>query len=253
MILNSNLNELESFLCSINAHPKHKPLFLALAQNIYDGEIPLRWGERQNDVRDNQLPGLFSYASLSEVKRNCEINGLTNDEKTYFLRRWFMSKCAKCVEHLFSLFPEVTPNENHRDGNYDFIINNKHPFDLKSSVIPKEFRTTDSEIKDFILNKNYGDGKPHWNRLIDFHYEHQSTGVRNRIQNRLFLTYHSFIAPERELFLRTNWEMHYYIIKDYLSNITSKHPNFIKYNDVYADIIFFIEQKNGEITKKFCY
>lgn len=154
--------------------------------------IPLKWGNIQNDRTDKQLK-LFEINSYDELETR--LVNLNDSSKIYFRRRWFLWKCAQCDEYIFCLNNNVKPNPNPRDQAYDieFGLKSDLRFDLKGTVIPKEFR---KDINTVLRNPK---------EIIKFYFDKQSTGIRNKIQNRLFIIHHSFINQEREMYLRCLW------------------------------------------------
>ena len=154
--------------------------------------IPLQWGNIQNDGTDKQI-NMFQIHSFEELET--QIFNLSDNSKNYFRRRWFLWKCAQCDEYIFCTNTNVTPNPNTRDQSYDIEFNNNNflRFDIKGTVIPREFRNDINAI----LNDP--------SKMINFYYEKQSTGVRNNIQNRLFIVHHSYRNQEREMYLRCHW------------------------------------------------
>lgn len=63
-------------------------------------EIPLSWGHVQNNRYDNELKhycNIFAVMSLDELKTI--IDSFDNDHKSYYLRRWYLLRCADCDIH----------------------------------------------------------------------------------------------------------------------------------------------------------
>jgi hypothetical protein len=200
-------------------------------------EIPLNWGAIQNNETDFKLK-LFDVKSFEELK--IALSKLTNAEAIYFKRRWFLLQCAKCDEYLFNLNHNVKANPNAKDQAYDVEFNDDEAlrFDIKGTVIPKYFRTNIEEVlKDPTV-------------IVDFFYEHQSTGVRSHTQNRLFLIHHSFRKPEREIYLRCHWKFKEQVYAAYSAQISSS-SKFITYKKVKADVIFILENQDGSFEYKF--
>ena len=199
--------------------------------------IPLHWGAIQNDKTDIKIDmfQIHSFANLED-----QIKDLFENDKNYFRRRWFLWKCAQCDEYIFCMNTNVLPNPNSRDQAYDieFDKNPQLRFDVKGTVIPKVFRKNiDASIQDPT-------------EMIRFFYEKQSQGVRDNIQNRLFIIHHSYRNPEREMYLRCHWEFKLNLYKEYASRISQK-PNFIEYKTVKADVVFIFENLDKTITYKF--
>ena len=198
--------------------------------------IPLQWGNIQNDGADKQI-NMFQIHSYEELES--QIANLSDNSKNYFRRRWFLWKCAQCDEHIFCMNDNVSPNPNSRDQGYDIEFNNSSlRFDVKGTVIPREFR---NDINAVLLDPT---------DMINFFYEKQSTGVRNNIQNRLFVIHHSYRNQEREMYLRCHWAFKLNIFKEYSEKI-SLNSNFINFQTAKADVIFIFENLDKTITHYF--
>ncbi|MDD5150403.1 MAG: hypothetical protein PHC28_07940 [Flavobacterium sp.] len=199
--------------------------------------IPLCWGAIQNDGTDFKM-NMFQINSFAELE--IRIQNLSETDKNYFRRRWFLWKCAQCDEYIFCTNDNVKPNPNSKDQAYDIEFNGNPElrFDVKGTVIPKIFRNTiDALIQD-----------P--SEMIRFFYEKQSRGVRDNIQNRLFIIHHSFRNPEREMVLRCHWDFKMQLYKEYSEKI-SQTSTFINYQNVKADGIFIFENFDKSISHKF--
>ncbi|MDI9309924.1 MAG: hypothetical protein QM535_06885 [Limnohabitans sp.] len=198
--------------------------------------IPLHWGQIQNDKTDG-LVDMFSISSFEELEHS--VQSLEDEIKNYFRRRWFIWKCAQCDEYLFSVNKNVSPNPNSRDQSYDieFFNDTNLRFDVKGTVIPKEFR---NEINTIIE-------KPQ--PMIDFFYQRQSTGVRSFYQNRLFIIHHSFKKQEREMYLRCHWEFKEQVYKLITQQIQTK-TDFLKYKEFKIIVLFLFENENGSFEFK---
>jgi hypothetical protein len=199
--------------------------------------IPLKWGNIQNNDWDSKL-NLFEINDYQTLEKN--ISDFDEAIKNYFRRRWFIWKCAQCDEHIFCENLNVIANPNAKAQDYDieFNGNQQSRFDIKGTVIPKQFRANIEQL----LN----DSQP----LVDFFYEQQSRGVRKNIQNRLFIIHHSYINQEREMYLRCHWAYKTKVYKEYSSYINAK-TKFAHYDDVKADIIFIFENMDRSITHNF--
>lgn len=198
-------------------------------------KIPLFWGKTQNNNTDAQL-NFFKLATWRSLENG--IKNLSETDKNYFRRRWFLWQCARCDEYLFYKNNTITKNPNKRSQEYDIEFNNNANlrFDIKSTVVPKRFR----EHIDF---KNT-------QKLVDFYYENQSKGVRYNLQNRLFIVHHSFKNQEREMYVRCYWTLKEKAFKAYAKAI-SQQKKFVQHNTAIADCIFIIEQENGEFEYRF--
>ena len=199
--------------------------------------IPLQWGNIQNDGADKQI-NMFQIHTYEELES--QIANLSDNSKNYFRRRWFLWKCAQCDEHIFCMNDNVSPNPNSRDQGYDIEFNNNSSlrFDVKGTVIPREFR---NDINAVLLDPT---------DMINFFYEKQSTGVRNNIQNRLFVIHHSYKNQEREMYLRCHWAFKINIYKLYSEKV-NLNSNFINYQNAKADVIFIFENLDKTISHLF--
>jgi hypothetical protein len=200
-------------------------------------QIPLHWGSVQNNVTDASI-AFFKIHQYQQLEK--EIANLPIETQNYFKRRWYIWQCSIYDEYLFSLNENVTANPITKDKNYDIEFgNNKFlQFDIKGTVIPKQFRNNVDAIID--------NPQP----MIDFFYEQQSSGVRYGLQDRLFIVHHSFILQERELYLRSlfNYKMKFY--KEF-ANYINDETNFLTYKEAKAAIIFIIENVDKSIVTKF--
>jgi hypothetical protein len=199
--------------------------------------IPLHWGAIQNDGIDCKIK-MFQIKSFAELEK--QIQNLTEENKNYLRRRWFLWKCAQCDEYIFCTNQNVTPNPNSKDQGYDITFNGNPQlrFDVKGTVIPNKFRdNVDAIIQDPT-------------EMVRFFYEKQSHGVRDHIQNRLFIVHHSFRSPEREMVLRCHWDYKSDLYKEYASKISQK-SHFITYQNVKSDVVFLVENLDKTISHKF--
>jgi len=199
--------------------------------------IPLNWGRIQNNGTDNKI-NMFHINSFSELE--IEIANLSDNDKNYLRRRWFLWRCAQCDEHIFSMNNNVTQNPNSRDQSYDIEFNNNQQlrFDVKGTVIPRSFRATIDEVLKDPTN------------MIKFFYDEQSKGVRNKNQNRLFIVHHSYSAQEREMYLRCHWEYKKQVYQEYAARI-AMNSNFVNYQNTKSDVVFILENLDKTITHKF--
>ncbi len=199
--------------------------------------IPLNWGKVQNNKTDATI-NLFNINDYQQLEK--EIAHFPKETQHYLQRRWYIWQCSICDEYLFCLNENVIGNPIKKDKNFDIEFN-KNPnlqFDIKGTVIPKQFR---DKVAAIIENPE---------PMIDFFYEQQSSGVRYGLQNRLFIVHHSFILQERELYLRSlfNYKMKFY--NEYVNQL-NKQFSFMKYNEAKASVIFIIENKDKSIETKF--
>jgi hypothetical protein len=216
-------------------HPEYLQLSVDLQQLLKT--IPLHWGAIQNDRMDCKIK-MFQIHSFAELE--IRIQNLSEDDKNYFRRRWFLWKCAQCDEHIFCANQNVTPNPNPKDQDYDIEFNGNPElrFDVKGTVIPKKFRDNiDLVIQDPT-------------EMVQFFYEKQSRGVRDHVQNRLFIVHHSFRSPEREMVLRCHWEYKENLYREYTSKISTT-SNFISFQNIKSDVVFLFENLDKSISHKF--
>ncbi|WP_310557018.1 hypothetical protein [Flavobacterium sp.] len=199
--------------------------------------IPLNWGAIQNDKTDNNLD-MFAIHTFIELEN--KISLFPEPSKTYFRRRWFLWKCAQCDEYLFNLNGNVSQNPNQKSQTYDIEFNSdlELRFDVKGTVIPRNFRDK--------INLMMDDPS----EMIRFFYDNQSKGIRNGIQNRLFIIHHSYKNEAREMYLRCHWDLKKEIYKSYASQIT-RTSNFVNYKEVKADVIFIFENADHTFTPHF--
>jgi hypothetical protein len=199
--------------------------------------VPLNWGGIQNDGTDNQI-NMFQIHSFAELER--QTSSLSENSRNYFRRRWFLWKSAQCDEHIFCMNNNVSPNPNFRDQTYDIEFNDNATlrFDVKGTVIPRSFRTNINAVIEDPTD------------MIRFFYDEQSRGVRNNVQNRLFLIHHSYINQDREMYLRCIWANKINIYSEYSNRITTN-SNFLEYRGAKADVIFIFENLDRTITHNF--
>ena len=194
--------------------------------------IPPEWGHIQNNVYDKALErvcNIFDIIELSEFERY--ISGFDDDHKKYYLRRWFVLRCADCDEFLFYKHEGVEHNPNPYDKKWDIRINNSILFDVKGTIIPRCFR----HYFEPVLNNPQG--------IVEFYYDYQSSGVRFDMQNRLFIVHHSLVADNRESKLRCGWGSKDYVYSRFLQEINN--VRFISYRGQTAGVIFLIETEPG--------
>lgn len=193
-------------------------------------EMPLRWGEVQNDQTDN-LIDLFSINDIDELKNRT--SHFPESVQNYFRRRWFLWRCSQCDEWIFYAQPGVVKNPNTKDQDWDVEFHNNKTwrFDIKGTTVPRSLRTHIDQPK--ILTP----------KLVDFYYQNQSTGIRNQSQNRLFLVHYS--EDLRKLnHLRTRFIEKAHVAKSFVDLISSR-PNhqFLKHSDNIAEIIYIRDVK----------
>ena len=213
--------------------------FASLSQDLrrVAKDIPLRWGHIQNNNYDNQLRqvcNIFAVMSLDELEGY--IARFDDDHKNYYRRRWYMVRCADCDEYLFYCNPGVEHNPDRKDKEWDIRINQLYKFDVKGTVIPKDYRDDwESVIND-----------P--NEIVEFYYDKQSKGVRYDMQNRLFIVHHSLVDLSREFLLRCAWGTKAYVYKKFVDRISDVH--FMTYKGCTASVIFLLETERNQVCYK---
>ena len=188
--------------------------------------IPLRWGAVENNRIDDKI-NMFLINSYAELET--KIANLSEMERNYLRRRWYLWKCSQCDEYLFYKNENVVKNPVEFAKEWDVRINNSYDFDIKGTVIPKEMR----DNIDGVLNNPVP--------MVDFFYDKQSRGRRYDIQNRLFIVHHSFIDPQREFYLRCAWQSNEKIYKQFCDRIDE--IQFISSHNVTAGVIFILERQ----------
>lgn len=118
-------------------------------------------------------------------------------------------------------------NPNRYDKKWDVRINERFIFDVKSTVIPREFRDDWMSVVAFPA------------RIVNFYYDKQSRGVRYDMQNRLFIVHHSLVDSSREFLLRYAWRTKEYVYRTFVENIES--ITLDSYAGCDVAVIFIIE------------
>lgn len=217
---------------------KHQ-VFDRLSQELLtlSEQIPLRWGYVQNDKFDKKI-NLFDMHHLRDLEHGIRL--LSEEQKNYFRRRWFLWKCAQCDEYLFRLNNNVRANPNGKDQDYDLEFNGDSSlrFDLKGTVIPRPLRSEWEKLLD----------NPY--EVIQYFYQKQSKGVRNHLQNRIFVIHHSQVNENRENWLRCQWEQKKYVYEEYAQKVGTD-SKFYNYGGVKADVILFLEDSSSNIQHRF--
>lgn len=191
--------------------------------------IPLRWGVVQNNQYDH-LIDMFSCPTFQSLE-----NALAPYDETvkqYFRRRWYMWQCAQCDEYLFCENEGVVHNPNPRDQSWDIDIRGIKRFDIKGTVVPRDMR---GNIESMIANPL---------PMIQFYYDRQSRGVRYCNQNRLFVVHHSFVAQEREFYLRCAWGIKRMAYREFCGSLES--VRLFRYSGCDAAVIFLLERERGK-------
>lgn len=200
-------------------------------------DIPLNWGRVQNNYYDNQLQevcNIFEVMTLNELDNR--IANFDTDHRNYYRRRWYMLNCARCDEYLFACNEGVERNPERKAKEWDIIINQQYKFDIKGTVIPKDFR------------KNWTSAMDDPTEMVEFYYEKQSHGVRFDMQNRLFIVHHSLVDSRREILLRCAWQTKAVVYREFIENVSD--IKFTTYKGCTAALIFLIETERGKLQYK---
>lgn len=207
--------------------------FNTLSKELIDlaPSIPLSWGKIQNNTTDNKF-NLFSCKTIQDLE--VKIALLSDADKNYFRRRWFLWQCSRCDEYLFYINDEVTRNPNSKDQNYDieFYNNLDLRFDVKGTLVPKELRSN------FSLQ--------HPEKIVNFYYSKQSVGKRSHLQNRLFIVHHSFKEAKRALELRCAWDYKRIVYRALIHRLKTN-KKLISYLNVSAIVVFIVEKQDGSL------
>ncbi len=197
--------------------------------------IPLQWGSIQNDDTDSKIK-MFGCATYNELK--IALIDKNQDVKNYFKKRWFLWKCAQCDEYLFYKHNSIqrNPNDKNQDWDIQFFNNETLRFDLKGTVVPKKMRSGTN-----IDNKE----------VINFFYNKQSRGIRDNVQNRLFVIHIPF-KSENENVLRANFQAKAIIYNNYIKELKGKqNPIFFNYEKKLVDIIYIREHQDNTVDYEF--
>ena len=195
--------------------------------------VPLHWGAVQNNRTDDNI-NMFSIGTYAELES--KIANLSDSDKNYLRRRWYLWKCAECDEFLFYQNNNVLKNPDKYDKEWDVCINNQFRFDIKGTVIPRDMRN----------NAEFTIANP--DKMVEFFYDKQSTGRRYDIQNRLFIVHHSFVDQSREFHLRCAWQSKERIYKTFIDQIDR--ISFIDIYNVKAGVIFILEKEQNRVEYK---
>lgn len=195
-------------------------------------EIPLKWGHVQNKEYDDKLKkvcNIFDEYSLADFKKRISV--FDPEQIQYYLRRWFILRCAECDEYLFYLNHGVSHNQNRYDKKWDIKIDDVVQFDVKSTVIPRCFRY----YYESVLVNPQG--------MVEFYYDYQSKSERYHWQNRLFIVHHSLVNEDRETKLRCKWGSKRYVFSRFVKEV--RNIQFMTYKGFTAGVIFLVETEPG--------
>lgn len=187
--------------------------------------VPYQWGRMQVKAYDRKLPKLYEYQTYDELNEAIA-NGIRRgyltdtDDNNYYRHRWFVYKCSELDEYLFNT-----------------VTDNKIRLELKGQVFYNKY----NDDIDYTFRVPL--------KFIDSLYKQQCFEYhrKKRLENRLFIAYHSFVSPAREPFLRTMFDEKENIFREYNGWLTSGHKLFDYLNHRKADLILLIEQADGTI------
>lgn len=200
-------------------------------------KIPLNWGHIQNNGYDSELKrycNIFAIMSLAELQRH--ISRFDVEHQNYYLRRWYLLRCADCDEYLFYINPNIEHNPDRYDKEWDIKINNHILFDVKGTVIPKSMRDDVNGVLETPED------------IVKFYYDNQSRGVRYDMQNRLFVVHHSLVDQGREFYLRCAWKAKQAIYHRFAEEAESIH--YLEYEGCRAAVIYIIETEKNKLEYK---
>ncbi len=197
---------------------------------------PYEWGQKQNDLFDNQTNFIYDIFLFEEILDEIKTRfnhdkGGTDYEKyfNYALNRWYNFWSAQAVEKIFCSLPNVTPALDEKDHLVDFTIQG-FTFDHKTTVFPKAYNKT---LKEAIMNTD---------DLIRWLYKNQSQEKRMHFKNRLILVLYSAAGEHWKLKAEISWlkkEIEYYML-GFNPNYLMKF-NFEGENETIADVIWAIK------------
>jgi len=215
--------------------------YIFLSKHLQDiaDKMPNSWATVQNNRHDYAV-NVFNYNSLESLTD--AIKHFSQDDRNYFLRRWFLWTCSRCDEYLFYRQDGIAQNPDYkgRDWDIEFFGRSELRFDIKSTVLPKEMRTKDLKL----IPDNHLE-------LIKFNYDRQSRGVRMSMQNRLFIV-HIFTEPDIENKLRTCFDSKEVIYTKYTDTIRrNPYHKFFEYSNAISDIIYIADSGSGFVEYRF--
>jgi hypothetical protein len=184
--------------------------------------LKLPWGTMQTNDLDRITKFIYTTPSLEELINQYEILKKTYPTMKlgYIIHRWYNHQTSKMAERLFCSFGDIVKAEqNQYHKKIDFYIYNE-PFDLKLTVMPKEF--FQYNVHEF---KNRNEKK---NELITWLYQEQSQEGRFHTSNRLFLVLRGDSPKANNLQskeLKCRFDLIEDKIKTYLTYISYKRQN----------------------------
>lgn len=195
---------------------------------------PYKWLQKQNDYFDKKTNFIYHTFEFENVLKEIELRfkSETDYEKyfNYSINRWFNFWSAYAVENIFCSIDGVTPAQNSKDRQKDFIIQGV-AFDHKTSVLPKEFT---SPIKEIVRDSG---------KLIEWFYDNQSKQQRKHFKNRLFVVLYSSKREHWKLKSELSWLKK--IIEHYMLGFNAAYLMKFNFNSTeltLSDIIWAIEE-----------
>lgn len=195
---------------------------------------PYKWGQKQNDIFDNQTNFIYHTFSFEDLIKEIENKFKSeNGFELYFnytLNRWYNFWSAQAVENIFCSLPNVKPALDSKDRLVDFTIQGVS-FDHKTSNFPKNF-----PYKIEVAIKKTDE-------LIKWLYKHQSQQQRKHLKNRLFIVLYSKDGEHWKLKSEIMWlkdRIEKYMIgfnPDYLMKFS-----FEKDKETLSDVIWAIKR-----------
>ena len=235
MVLLKDLNELPEIKATVGNHTQD----LNVATNACIGSR-----KKGNDV----IPGRdiagahpemdHVFAPVEEGEKGTMARPAVLDRIVAFLCPFL---CSEVDEYLFKILPDVL-SDGSNNPERDFTIRNKVSLDLKGTVLLKQYKGDPEYVYKNPL------------ALIDSYYKEQSQDFhyRRRLQNRLFVVHHSYVAPERESYVRTLFDVKRVIFKRYVEMLMQPdHKIFDYMNGRKADLIMLVETVDGKIAYGF--
>lgn len=107
--------------------------------------IPLNWGQVQNNRSDDKI-NMFSIDLYEDLEK--QIEHLSEPEKNYLRRRWYLWRCSQCDEYLFYSNDNVEQNPDRYDKAWDVRFCSSIAFDVKGTVVPRDMRTRVEDLID---------------------------------------------------------------------------------------------------------
>lgn len=146
-----------------------------------------KWFQKQNDDWDNATKFIYKIDTweelLDQIKEAQQDNEFEEESYFYYaINRWYNFWSAMATEQLFMNMPGFAANPNPVEDHYDFRWLGER-FDLKTSVFPKRY------IEESV--DRYAFAKANKRHLIHWFYQHQSSGQRHHLHNRIFIVCHA--------------------------------------------------------------